>query len=155
MAPPPAEHQGIPASQPLPIDSLPPSTGTIGTGGNTTLNETISIPPPEQASSPPATEHIQIPNQAPADPIAQTPAQEKPETQPVTFEWSPSPSGDAAGYILRISTVSDQTDYTFNTGQETRLVVDLPKGKSYLATVLAYNIAGESPPADPIRFDLF
>ncbi|MCS6292085.1 MAG: fibronectin type III domain-containing protein [Nitrospira sp.] len=82
-------------------------------------------------------------------------AGEKPETKSITFEWNPSPSGNAAGYIVRVSTASAQTNYTFNTGQETRLVVDLPRGESYIATVLAYNIAGESLPADYIRFDLF
>jgi hypothetical protein len=80
---------------------------------------------------------------------------EKPETQPITFEWNPSPSGDAAGYTIRISNAAATTHYTFQTGRETRLTVELPKGESYIATVLAFNGAGQSPPADYIRFALF
>ncbi|HEX7766288.1 MAG TPA: fibronectin type III domain-containing protein, partial [Nitrospira sp.] len=155
MAPPPAEYPGDQASRPLPVDSLPSSTGTIGTVGNTTINETTGISPAEPAPSLPGPGATQFPNQAPTNPMPQPLAWEKPETQPVTFEWNPSPSGNAAGYIIRVSTTSAQTNYTFKTGQETRLVVDLPRGESYIATVLAYNIAGESLPAAYIRFDLF
>lgn len=155
IAPPPAEYPGDQASRPLPADSLPPSTGAIETGSNTTLNETTFLSPAEPTPSLPAPGATQLPNQAPANPMPQTLTWEKPETKSITFEWNPSPSGDAAGYIVRVSTASAQTHYTFQTGQETRLVVDLPKGESYIATVLAYNIAGESLPADYIRFDLF
>ncbi len=91
----------------------------------------------------------------PAGPPAQALAGEKPETQPVTFEWNPSPSGDAAGYKIAVSTVSAKTQYAFETGPETHLTVNLPKGESYYATVLAFNSAGQSPRADYIRFDLF
>lgn len=155
IAPPPAEYPGDQASRPLPVDPVPSSTGTIGTGGNTTLNETTSIYPAGPTPSLPAPEATQLPSQAPANPMPQALAWEKPETQPVTFEWNPSSSGDAAGYILRVSTASAQAHYTFKTGKETRLSVDLPRGESYIATVLAYNTAGESLPADYIRFDLF
>ena len=82
-------------------------------------------------------------------------AREKPETQPVTFEWNPSPSGDAVGYKILISTMSATTQYTFETGPETHLTVDLPKGESYYATLLAFNRAGQSPRTDYLRFDLF
>ena len=78
-----------------------------------------------------------------------------PQTKSVTFEWNPSPSGKADGYKIKITTLSPLTQYAFDTGPGTHLTVDLPMGKSYFATVVAYNDAGQSPPADYIRFDLF
>jgi len=136
-------------------DSLPGSTSTTGTGGNTAHNETTSVSPTEPAPSLPPPGTTQLPNQAPANPMPQILAREKPETQPVTFEWNPSPSGDAVGYKILISTMSATTQYTFQTGPETRLTVDLPKGESYYATLLAFNSAGQSPRTDYLRFDLF
>lgn len=155
IAPPPAEYPRDQASRPLPVDSLPSSTETVGTGGNTTLNETTAISPAEPAPSLPAPGATRLPNQAPADPMPQALAWEKPETQPVTFEWNPSPSGDAVGYKILVTTMSAKTQYTFETGPETRLTVDLPKGESYYATLFAFNSAGQSPRTDYLRFDLF
>ena len=91
----------------------------------------------------------------PTSPPSEALTREKPETQPVTFEWNPSPSGDAVGYKILISTMSATTQYTFQTGPETRLTVDLPKGESYYATLFAFNSAGQSPRTDYLRFDLF
>ena len=80
---------------------------------------------------------------------------EKPQTKSVTFEWSPSSSGNADGYRIQITAVSTVIHYAFETGPETRLTVDLPMEESYFATVFAFNDAGQSPPATYIRFDLF
>lgn len=75
-------------------------------------------------------------------------------TKPVTFTWDPSPSGNATGYKLYVRTVSALVQYAFDVGPETRLTVDLPHGERYVATVTAYNAAGESAPAVDLQFDL-
>ncbi|THJ19850.1 MAG: hypothetical protein CAF44_013860 [Nitrospira sp. CG24D] len=142
--------QGASPTQP----SVTPVSGQQ-TGETATPGADASTFPAEPTPSLPSPETTQLPTEMPASPPAQSLTGEKPETQLVTFEWNPSPSGNAAGYIVRVSTTSAQAHYTFHTGRETRLVADLPRGKSYIATVLAYNIAGESLPADYIRFDLF
>jgi hypothetical protein len=98
---------------------------------------------------------MEMPLEMPPSPPSQALTREKPETQPVTFEWNPSPSGDAVGYKILVSTMSATTQYTFQTGPETRLTVDLPKGESYYATLFAFNSAGQSPRTDYLRFDLF
>lgn len=126
------------------------------TGGD----ESYIAPPPaeypgDQASRPLPGDPVPSSTGTPSGPPPQALAWEKPETQPITFEWNPSPSGDAAGYKILVSTVSAKTQYAFETGPETRLTVNLPKGESYYATVLAFNSAGQSPRTDYIRFDLF
>jgi len=125
------------------------------TGETAAPGADVSTYPAESAPSLPSPETTQLPTEIPAGPPAQALTGEKPETQPVTFEWNPSPSGDAVGYKILVSTMSAKTQYTFETGPETRLTVTLPKGESYYATVLAFNSAGQSPRADYIRFDLF
>ncbi len=111
--------------------------------------------PGEPAPSLPLPETAPLPTELPLDLQAQDPTRGALETKAITFEWNPSPSGNAAGYIVRVSAASALAHYTFKTGQETRLSVELPTGNSYIATVLAYNSAGESLPAEYIRFDLF
>ena len=75
-------------------------------------------------------------------------------TKPVTFTWDSSPSGTAAGYKLYVTTVSALVQYTFDVGSETWLTEDLPHGEKYVATVMAYNAAGESSPTSDLQFDL-
>lgn len=142
--------QGASATQPSVTQVSQQQTGETATPG-----AEASTFPAEPAHSLPSPETTQLPTEMPAGPPSQALTGEKPETQPVTFEWNPSPSGDAAGYKILVSTMSAKTRYTFETGPETRLTVDLPKGESYYATVLAFNSAGHSPRADYIRFDLF
>ncbi len=142
--------QGASSTQP----SVTPVSGQQ-TGDTATSGADASAVPAEPAPSLPSPETTQLPTETPAGPPPQALALEKPETQPITFEWNPSPSGDAAGYTIRISNAAATTHYTFQTGRETRLTVELPKGESYIATVLAFNGAGQSPPADYIRFALF
>lgn len=77
-----------------------------------------------------------------------------PRTKSVTFGWDPPSSGDAAGYRVYVTTVSDLVQYAFDAGPETQVTLDLPIGKEYFATVTAYNAAGESPPSSSIQFDL-
>ncbi len=113
----------------------------------------LRSPPPENTVDP-----ARLPistGTAPTSPPPQEVVWEQPQTKSVTFEWNPSPSGNADGYKIKITTLSPLTQYAFETGPETRLTVDLPMGKSYFATVFAYNDAGQSPAADYIRFDLF
>jgi hypothetical protein len=43
----------------------------------------------------------------------------------------------------------------FDAGPESQFNVDLPIGERYVATVTAYNAAGESLPSSDIQFDLF
>lgn len=76
-------------------------------------------------------------------------------TRTVTLMWSPSSSGNAAGYRAYITALSTSVRQTIDAGSEPRLTVDLPIGERYDLTVTAYNAAGESPPASPIQFDLF
>jgi hypothetical protein len=111
-------------------------------------------PPPLENTVDPARLPIST-GTAPTSPPPQVAVGEKHQTKSVTFEWNPSLSGNADGYKIKITTLSPLTQYAFETDQETRLTVDLPMGKSYFATVFAYNDAGQSPPADYIRFDLF
>ena len=125
------------------------------TGGTATPGADASTFPAEPAPSLPSPETTLFPTEMPSGPPSQALTGEKSETQPVTFEWSPSPSGDAAGYKILVTTMSATTQYTFQTGPETRLTVDLPKGESYYATLFAFNSAGQSPRTDYLRFDLF
>jgi hypothetical protein len=78
-----------------------------------------------------------------------------PQTKSVSFTWDPSPSGNADGYRVYVTTVSALAQYAFDAGPETQLKADLPVGEKYLFTVVAYNAAGQSPPASYFRFDLF
>ncbi|NOS77019.1 MAG: fibronectin type III domain-containing protein [Nitrospira sp.] len=151
-----------PASGAKGASSTQPSVTPVSgqqTGDTATPGDEASAVPAEPAPSLPSPETTRLPMEVPLEmppgPPPQTLALEKPETQPVTFEWNPSPSGDAVGYKILISTMSATTQYTFQTGPETRLTVDLPKGESYYATLFAFNSAGQSPRTDYIRFDLF
>lgn len=142
--------QGASSTQP----SVTPVSGQQ-TGDTATPGADAPAVPAEPAPSLPSPETTQLPTETPSGAPPQALALEKPETQPITFEWNPSPSGDAVGYKILISTMSATTQYTFQTGPETRLTVDLPKGESYYATLFAFNSAGQSPRTDYIRFDLF
>ncbi len=82
-------------------------------------------------------------------------SENRPPTRTVMFIWSPSSSGNAAGYRAYITALSTSVRQTFDAGFEPQLTVDLPIGERYDLTVTAYNAAGESPPASPIQFDLF
>ncbi|MDP3092214.1 MAG: hypothetical protein Q8N04_16195 [Nitrospira sp.] len=138
----PAQPSVTPVSQEQTGETAPPLADT-------------STFPAEPAPSLPPPEATQLPTDMPSGPPSPALAWEKPEMQPITFEWNPSPSGDAVGYKILITTMSAKTQYTFETGPETRLTVDLPKGESYYATLVAFNSAGQSPRTDYIRFDLF
>jgi len=109
----------------------------------------------EQANPPLSTDPVTPSADMPSDPSPQALTWEKPETQPVTFEWNPSPSGDAMGYKILVTTMSAKIQYAFETGPETHLTVNLPKGESYYATLFAFNSAGQSPRTEYLRFDLF
>jgi len=138
--------------------STQPSVTTVSeqqTGGTAAPVTDATTFPAEPAPALPSPEPTQLPREIPSGPPSQALTWEKPETKPVTFEWNPSPSGDAAGYKILISTVSAKNQYAFETGPETRLTVDLPKGESYYATVIAFNSAGQSPRTAYIQFDLF
>lgn len=135
------------ASLSLPSVSQAPQQQIDGTDSQLT-------PPPPENTVDPARPPIST-GTAPTSPPLQVEVWDKPPTKSVTFEWNRSPSGNTDGYKMKITTLSPLTQYTFETGSETRLTVDLPMGRSYFATVFAYNDAGQSPAADYIRFDLF
>jgi hypothetical protein len=82
-------------------------------------------------------------------------SENRPQTRTVTFIWSPSSSGNVAGYRAYITALSTSVRQTIDAGSEPQVTVDLPIGERYDLTVTAYNAAGESPPASPIQFDLF
>ena len=119
-----------PANVPAPADRAPASYETIGEGSqrDTPVNGTAAEPLRSENRSP---------------------------TRTVTFMWSPSSSGNAAGYRAYITALSTSVRQTIDAGSEPQLTVDLPIGERYDLTVTAYNAAGESPPASPIQFDLF
>lgn len=121
---------GDPANVPAPADRAPASYETIG--GGTPRDTPV--------------------NGSAAEPLR---SENRPQTRTVTFIWSPSSSGNAAGYRAYITTLSNSVQQTFDAGSEPQLTVDLPIGERYDLTVTAYNAAGESPPASPIQFDLF
>lgn len=119
-----------PVNVPVPADKAPASNETIGGGSqrDTPVNG-------------PAAQPFGLGNRSP--------------TRTVTFMWSPSSSGNAAGYRAYITALSTSVRQTIDAGSEPRLTIDLPIGERYDLTVTAYNAAGESPPASPIQFDLF
>jgi len=119
-----------PANGPTPAERAPASYQTIGGG---TQRDT-----PVNGSA--------------AEPLR---SESRPPTRTVTLIWSPSSSGNAAGYRAYITALSTLVRQTIDAGSEPQLTVDLPIGERYDLTVTAYNAAGESPPASPIQFDLF
>lgn len=119
-----------PANVPAPADRAPAPYETIGGGS--------------QRDAPV--------NGSAAEPLR---SENRPPTRAVTFMWSPSPSGNAAGYRAYITTLSTSVQQTIDAGADFQLTVELPIGERYDLTVTAYNAAGESPPAGPIQFDLF
>ncbi|MBA5866282.1 MAG: hypothetical protein GDA67_06240 [Nitrospira sp. CR1.3] len=78
-----------------------------------------------------------------------------PPRRRVTLSWDPSTSNDATGYRVRISTLEPLAQYVHDVGLNTEWSVNLLVGKRYKFSVVAYNAAGESPPSDDFRFDLF
>jgi hypothetical protein len=70
----------------------------------------------------------------------------------VTLAWDPSSSGDPIGYRVSIRSDSTVESYGFDAGPATQLTVSLAAGNRYSFTVIAYNAAGESPPADELTF---
>ena len=82
-------------------------------------------------------------------------SESRPLTKSVTFGWEPSSSGNATGYKIYVTTVSALVQHAFDAGPETQFKIDLPVGEKYVATVTAYNAAGESLPSSDFQFDLF
>jgi hypothetical protein len=151
------------ASLPTPTGTAPASTESFGTGsvGDTPQNESA----PGQFSPPPHSGTTQLSTSG-AD---NTPpwlsrngpqpesveSESRPLTKSVTFGWEPSSSGNATGYKIYITTVSALVQHAFDAGPETQFKVDLLVGEKYVATVTAYNAAGESLPSSDFQFDLF
>ena len=77
-------------------------------------------------------------------------------TKSVTFMWEPSSSEGPTGYKVYVTSFSALGQHdVFDAGPETQFTVDLPIGEKYVATVRAYNAAGESHASNYIQFDLF
>lgn len=151
------------ASLPTPTGTAPASAETFGTGsvGETPPNESA----PGQFSPPPHSETTQLPTSGTDNnPLWLSRNGSQPEsvgsessslTKSVTFAWEPSASGNAAGYKIYVTTVSALVQHVFDAGSETQFKVDLLIGERYVATVTAYNSAGESLPSSDFQFDLF
>ena len=151
------------ASLPTPTGTVPASSETFGTGsvGDTPPNESA----PGQFSPPSHSGTTQLStsgadNNPPwlsrnGPQPESVESESRPLTKSVTFGWEPSSSGNATGYKIYITTVSALGEHAFDAGPETQLKVDLPIGEKYVATVTAYNAAGESSPSSDFQFDLF
>ena len=163
LAPAPPGYAVDPARLPVPMDTAPASTETSGVGplGNMLANESAA----EQLSPPPHSVTTQLSNGV-RDSMSQwfspdgtqpvsVGSEVRPQTKSVTFEWDPSLSGNADGYRVYVMTMSASMQYTFEAGPKTQHTVELPLGKNYYFTVVAYNVAGESPRASPVQFNLF
>ncbi|MEQ1794202.1 MAG: fibronectin type III domain-containing protein [Nitrospira sp.] len=72
----------------------------------------------------------------------------------VTLAWDPSASGDADGYRVYVRSESTVSPYYLEAGSATQLSMSLFVGQRYSFTVVAYNAAGESPPAQEFTFDV-
>ena len=68
------------------------------------------------------------------------------QTKSVTFSWDPSMTRDVAGYKLSIKAMSNAAQYAFDSGLQNTITVILPLGDQYVASVVAYNSEGDSPP---------
>ena len=53
---------------------------------------------------------------------------------------------DVAGYKLSIKAMSNAAQYAFDSGLQNTITVILPLGDQYVASVVAYNSEGDSPP---------
>lgn len=163
LTPPPPASVVDPASLPAPTDTAPTSTDTFGAGplGDTPARESDA----GQFSPPPHSETTQLStgggeNMPPwlsrTGPQPESVTWEnRPRTKSLTLGWDPSPSGNATGYKVYITTVSDSTQDVYDVSSETQLKATLLIGKNYKFTVIAYNAAGESAPASDFHFDLF
>lgn len=163
LTPPPPANAVDPASLPISTGTAPASTETFGAGprSDTFAGEF----PAEQFSPPPHSETTQLsaggqdnlpPWLSRDGPQPESVTWEnQPRTKSVTFGWDPSPSGNATGYKVYVTTVPDSTQYVYDVSSETQIKATLLIGKSYKFTVVAYNAAGESPPASDLYFDLF
>lgn len=133
---PPPAYAVIPASLPAPTGTAPASTNTFGTGPR---SDTLVTPPPHSGTTQLSTNE----------------ENNWPRTKSVNFGWDPSPSGNAKGYKVYVTAVPGSMQYVYDVSSETQLKVTLPIGMSYKFTVIAYNAAGDSPPASDFHFDLF
>lgn len=127
----------VPASGPM---QQQPSLGIDGQSGNrpTTLPDSSSpASPAEQNGNAPAL-------QTGSDSILRS----------VTLAWDPSASGNSAGYRVSLRSDSTVVPNYYDAGPATELTVSLLAGTRYWFTVVAYNAAGESPPAEEFPFML-
>ena len=150
------------ASLPTSLGMAPGSTDTFaaGTRIDTIANESAGgqlSPPPYSGTTQVSTggaENIP-PWLSPEEPQpAAIGFENRPRTRPVTFTWDSSSSGNVAGFRVYVTTVCTLVQYAFDAGRETQFRVVLPIGQQYVATVTAYNAAGESPSAGDYQFDL-
>ena len=106
----------------------------------------------------PATEPIPVPlvvsSSAAPLPKASTRVQiDRKPRKSVTLAWDSSDR--AAGYRVKVRSLSTTMQYHFDTGLQTELTLLLPLDQQYSFTVVAYNQAGESPPSDLYNFALY
>jgi len=111
----------------------------------------------EQPGDLPTSQPVPASNPLPADGSGNLPpwqTRESPAVTTVTLSWAPSASGNAEGYKVYVTSDAAAPPYSLDAGPETHLAISLLTGYRYAFTVVAYNTAGESAPADPVSLDL-
>lgn len=120
--------------------------------------QAMSIPEAQEPSGNPQSSQPVLPfNSPPADGIGDLPpwqTRESPTIQTINLSWTPSPSGNAEGYKVYVTSDATAAPYYLDVGPATHLAISLLTGHRYAFTVVAYNTAGESAPADPVSLDL-
>lgn len=127
----------------------------------------ISNPPPAQAQDTPGINEPSgnLPSSQPVPPATAPSAdgsgsippwqtRESPIIKSVTLSWDPSASGNADGYRVYVTGDSTVFPYYVDAGPATQLAMTLLAGHRYAFTVVAYNAAGESPPAHAFTFNV-
>lgn len=128
---------GVPASDPV---QQQPSPGIDDQSGNRPTarpDSSSNVSPAEQSGNVPA-----------------LPTGSHSILRRVTLAWDPSASGNSAGYRVSVRSDSTVAPYYYDAGLATELTVSLLAGTRYWFTVVAYNAAGESPPAEEFSFML-
>ncbi len=128
---------GVPASDPVPSQPPPETCDQSGSLPSSQTDASSAVRPPEQSGNVPAL-------QTDSSSILRR----------VTLVWDPSASGNSAGYRVSVRSDSTVAPYYYDAGLATELTVSLLAGTRYWFTVVAYNAAGESPPAEEFSFML-
>ena len=167
----PSHSQGLPEpaipNNPAPLTTLPNSVPSNNPPQPTDTNQfplqSVDTSSPGQSTNPMPSDGPFVPPSAPQQNQTATVGEanmppwlspDGPQTKSVTFSWDPPMTHDVAGYKLSIKAMSNAMQYSFDSGLQNTITVTLLLGDQYLASVVAYNSGGDSPPA-VITFNLF